>query len=92
MPSVIALQARGYINSEHTLTDAGKEALIENQRIGNATVVFAKGVGKTADETSLWELYKGMIDDRWDHKLRPATEKKHICTAFKHGEPRVVAD
>ena len=71
------------------LTDAGKEHMMVKQRIGAATTVFSKGVG-TLEDMSMWQLYKEMMDDGWGHRLLPLKGKKNICTAFQHGQPRVM--
>ena len=57
MPLVLALQAQGHMNSDHTFTETGVVALMVNQRIGSPTPVFSKGLDKTLDEMSTWELY-----------------------------------
>ena len=58
MPLVSALQAPGRIISDRAFTETGMVALMVKQRIGSPTPVFSKGLGKTLDEMSMWELYR----------------------------------
>ena len=90
MPLVLALQAQGHMNSDHTLTETGLLELMVQQRICNPTQVFSKAVGKKLDEMSMWELHREMMDDKWEHKLFPLRGKTKDCEAFRHGKARVM--
>ena len=90
MPLVLALQAQGHMNSDHTFTETGLLELMVQQRICNPTHVFSKAVGKKLDEMSMWELHREMMDDKWEHKLFPLRGKTKDCEAFTHGKEKVM--
>jgi hypothetical protein len=83
-PLILALQSQGLLNRDHSLSDAGMEAVIVSRRIGSPVAVFSKAVGKSLEDMSSWELYRELQE--FDHRLLAPGAKKKDCLPFLPGK------